>query len=524
MPILQDIFQFLNRGEHLTSKSISEFNLDSTILDFQKASVVANIFFNGIPTEAEKLFVNQVIADNNTIKKYHDILHGVKSTNSFEVNLLCLVLKNETVGKNRFTQLIKRIADKSIDKVFLSFLLMAIKHKGLKKEDMFALTISMSESGKTYDYRNNQSLDKRKIVRRYPTGALSEKIALIMPSLLMAFYEDLAISSPFLVAKSLSFTGGTWDKLSAIPGFKFPKQGKETTGCLKECGIAMTVTVEDFNPADKFLYQFRSVTNTVESHELIVSSIASKQINVPADSLILDIRYGEGAFLKDFLHAKELEKDLKEILGRYGIKSKGVFTEACQPNGSCIGNYWEVIEAIAIMKNRNKCFGFSFNRSGVEEQKKMVIDMTCELLALEFESIGKLNIQKVASKFFEEGAVIKSFYKLLKSHGVNDEVINAIKNDKTWVNNNFVENRIMSPKDGTLTEVKQKELGNFVNFELGGGFNDFMDKTNFFSGIKLEKRKMDKVKKGDILATVMHFDFVGEDLLQPNRYFRIDND
>ena len=196
-----------------------------------------------------------------------------------------------------------------------------IKFKGLGKDDTILFTREIAKSGKKFDYRNSKTLNRRKIISRYPTGALSEKIALIMPSLLFCLAKTYKFCSPFLIAKSLGYTGGTWDKLLSIPNFNFPLQGIETLNILKQCNVTMAVTKGNFNPVDRILYQLRSLTNTVDSFPLIVSSIGSKQLALPLDSLLLDIRYGSGTFLKTLNEAKLFYQYLFEITSSENIKT-----------------------------------------------------------------------------------------------------------------------------------------------------------------------------------------------------------
>lgn len=315
----------------------------------------------------------------------------------------------------------------------------------------------MSNSGKKFDYRNSPILNHRKLVRRYPTGAVSEKIALIMPSLLMCFSELLPLASPFLVAKSLSFTGGTWDKLSSIRGFSFPDQGIESINCLKEINVSMTVTKGDFNPADRILYQMRSLTNTVNSIPLIISSIASKQISNPVDSLILDIRYGENAFLKNIEEAKHFSAETERICNHFGIKCKSINTSTNDMFGSSIGNYWEVLESLAIMTNSNSFSNMDFTNKILSKQKAMVILMTVELINLEF-GIDKKEIEKKCDEYFNTGSVFNAFLKLIKSHGVQDNIINQLKSRILEKPTTIFMYELKAYKKGVIKKLDKKNL------------------------------------------------------------------
>lgn len=521
MPAIQDAFFAVNNKQHLTEELIHRLISDDKILAIQNASLISSIFLYDNPNEIELFYIGKVFNKNPSIKRYCKILLTNEPSGSFEEEFIFNVVKRIEIGISKFKLLVNRITQRSIDEIFLSVLLVAIKYRGMSVNDMVLFTKEMCGSGETFDYRNNEKINHRKIVRRYPTGALSEKIALIMPSLLMAFADSLAISSPFLVAKTLSFTGGTWDKLSSIPGFNFPENGIEALQILKECNVAMIVTNSDFNPADRFLYKFRSITNTVEAHELIVSSIASKQIGVPADSLIMDIRFGDGAFLKDIQEAKFLDSDLKSIFSQYNIKSKGILTDTMEPNGATIGNYWEVLEAIAIMKNESNSFGMSFNQKGIEQQKRLVIEMTSELICLEFPNLDKRVVARDADSFFKNGKVFRCFLKLVNNHQVSPVIINKIKNGQKWIDIDFIEGKIIADRDGILTKIDQKEIGSFINFELANGFDVLSREINPYSGMILAKRRNEGVRKGEVLATVMHSSAILDSNLECSKYFTI---
>jgi len=385
----------------------------------------------------------------------------------------------------------------------LTVILVLIKEFGLSKEDIEKLSVEMANSGRIFDYRDSNNLSDKLLLRRYPTGGVSEKTALIMPSLLKSLSHKFKIASPFLVAKTLSFTGGTWDKLSCIPGFKFPFAGEESLRMLEKGSVCMTVTNGEYNPSDKFLYQLRSITNTVNSLPLIVSSIASKQLANPVNNLLLDIRYGENTFLKTKSKALDFFKLTKSILEKYHIHTIAEYTDSSLINGSSIGNYLEVLESISLMKNQTEYSLYNFNEERIEFQRHLVIKFTSKILASCFD-FSKEEIEGICEEQFKRGEVFKSFIELLKNHGVSHDTIENIIHDKEFsrINGTF-SYPVMSKRAGTIHSIRTKNIGEYVNFQLKAGTNVFNNTKNYYNGFLIEKHIGQTVKKGDRLATII---------------------
>ena len=513
---LFDIFKLIDSclpiPDHIAENLISDL---SELPEFQLAAVAAQANFSRNKSLYKNVLNSLLIAKPN-IGKWLSFISKDDGEFSYEASLLRQVDQGVFIEEEDWRPLIDSLVNESVDKSFLAILLSLIKTKGLAADGTKTLTMAMWRSGVTYDYRNLAELNFKKSVRRYPTGALSEKIALIMPSLLMAFSERYPIVSPFTIGRSLSFTGGTWDKLSSIRGFKFPEQGEETISMLSKCGISMTVTSGYYNPADDFLYPFRSLTNTVRSQELIVSSIASKQLAVPADTLLVDVRYGDGAFILDMIQASSVATEICAVLEEHGIHCESVFTEADQPTGSAIGNYCEVLEAVIIMGGENYLSSY-VNPVGLLEQRRLVIDMTIQLLTATFSS-EQAELEEIASGFFNNGKVLSCFKKLLSCHGVDQSTIKMLLNSQKP--DHYLESFIYSTNEGSLQYIDQEKIGNLVNFRLGGCQNQFF-KTGeqLHGGFVLTKRLGETVERNELLATIFHTADLDLALLDPQLYF-----
>lgn len=437
-------------------------------------------------------YVSSVFPDHPAIKHFNSFY----SVSSGDADLL-KILKNTQNGKELGASNIELLINKCLSDdsimTFMSIWLMTVTIRGLCLEDTINLTIAMRDTGPTYDYRKNSDLGDRTIVRRYPTGALSEKTALILPSLLVCAADKYNIASPFLVAKSLGFTGGTWDKLSSIPGFTFPYPGEQTINTMKECGVAMTVTHGDLCPADRKMYQLRSETGTVESLELASSSIASKQLAVPADLLLLDVRYGPGAFFKKLNDAEILAKTIRDILNINGIKVEEKYIEMMQPNGSAIGNALEVCEAIAIISGNTSS---QWDNRALKEQKEIVLDYFALIIShARGEDFGQIRAK--ADKMFDNKDIVEGFKKLLSAHKVNAKTIESLLlSPEITLGIPKATLQIKSRKDGVLSRLDQRKLGSIVNHLLGEGANEYSQIRNRrVSGIVLKTRLNDKLKR-----------------------------
>ncbi len=377
-------------------------------------------------------------------------------------------------------------------------LMMLICAKGLGAEDTKALTDAMANSGATYDYRQCRELKHVRFIRRYPTGALSEKTALILPALIGAARATANVCSPFLVARSLGHTGGTWDKLSAIPGFKFPLPGDETVRALLACGIAMTVAHGDVNPADRIMYQLRSATGTVESIPLIVSSIASKQLSFPVHRLLLDVRMGADAFLKTKDEATKVGDLIASHLEPAGVTTTFTLTENTQPDGSTIGNALEVSEAIRVMGGGD----YRWDERGIIAQRLIVLDFFTKLMAAEFLDKTAQEWSRIALQLFQSGAVLEGFAGILRAHGVPPSTIEDLFTNPFRALTIPEPYPVVSKRSGVLRSIDQTALGEIVYRELGAGANMFQGTFSAQSGIVLSSRLGDFLRAGDTLCFV----------------------
>lgn len=488
-------YNLIRKGESLNKQLCNDIICSDEIKDFQLSSLLVMLYYkkcNDFEIELKKQIKKRI---GNI---YYEILEKNRIIKqNFEQEMIYLVKNQLPIGKGNFELLIKKYIEDNLDLNFFSFWLMVVVFEGLSEEDVGFFTEAMIQHDEIIDYRNYYKKNEYFFIRRYPTGGLSEKTALILPSLLAAASKDFKIKSNFLVAKSLGYTGGTIDKLSALDGFNPPYDKKIIKNILDEFGVVMSCTNKSIAYADKKLYSFRSITGTVESIPLIVSSIASKQLSIPCDYLLMDIRYGEFAFIKDKNKGQILGEALNKIFQENMQSSDFLLTKADKPTGDSIGNILEIIEALDIMKYK---FNTSlFKKESLYEQFEIVLKFFENLMS-HYEKKETNFWKDYAINLFKNRKVEESFYCLLKYHGVKFYEIEKLRKDSYEYIRERNMTKIVSSKAGFIKTIKYDDLGFFVNYYINS--LDFGKNSLSNGGIILKTDINETVEKGQTLCEV----------------------
>ena len=370
----------------------------------------------------------------------------------------------------------------------MSSLLMAICINGMCDNEIFDLVDIFIKSGDILDLSSIPGIK----VDKHSTGGVGDKVTLIVGPIV----ASLGIPVPKMSGRGLGHTGGTIDKLESIDGFNVSLTDEEFINQVKEIGLAVTGQTKNLCPMDKVIYALRDVTGTVASIPLIAVSIMSKKIAGGADKILLDVKVGDGALMKNEMDAKNLA-DLMERIGRfYGREVVCEITDMNTPLGDNIGNALEVIEAMDVLKGkmghlRDLCIDeasimISMAKNiNIEEAKKMVIET--------------LDSKKAYEKFLE----------FIKYQGGD---INKIKvSDKTI--------DVKSSKEGILNKIRTLNLG-MLSVTLGAGRQNKEDIIDYGVGIVLKKHINDHVNIGDTLCTLYVNDSNID--INPNDYFEIE--
>ncbi len=353
----------------------------------------------------------------------------------------------------------------------MSSLLMAICINGMTDEEVFSLTKIFVDSGDILDFDELGIL-----VDKHSTGGIGDKVTLIIAPIVAACGCPMMKMS----GRGLGYTGGTIDKLESIPGFRTNLTDEEIYEQIKKIGVVITGQTKDLAPMDKAIYALRDVTATVSSIPLIASSIMSKKIASGADKILIDVKVGKGALINNEEDAQKLCELMVKIGKIYHKEVRTKISNMNIPLGYAIGNSVEVLEAIDILKGK--------------ERDNYLVDL-CLDISSELVSMGK-NISKdealhLVKDALEKGYAYQKFLEIVKMQGGDLEKIQVSKKEKY----------IIADKTGILSNIDALELGKLA-ISLGAGRIQKDDKIDSSVGIRLHYLVGEKVRKGDVLATI----------------------
>lgn len=392
------------------------------------------------------------------------------------VDLILKKKNNLPLTEEEISYLIKGYVNNSIPDYQISALLMAICFNGLNEKEQVSLTKEMLESGEQVDLSKIDGI----CVDKHSTGGVGDKTTLVVGPLFAACGLKLAKMS----GRGLGHTGGTLDKLESIPGFQINISSEDFYKQVKEISLAVIGQTANITPADKKLYALRDVTGTVDSIGLIASSIMSKKLASGAKSIILDVKVGDGAFMKNIADAKELANAMIKIGKNYNRDMVVVLSDMEQPLGNMIGNSIEVIEAIEVLKGK-----------GPESFRNFCFDLVSELLLItkicgNKEDALKLINEKITSK----EALNKFKEMIIYQHG-NPNVVD----DYTLFPQASNKIPVISEKSGYVSKLNALEIG-LSAMLLGAGRENKNDIIDLSVGVELVKKVGSKVEKGEPLA------------------------
>ena len=353
----------------------------------------------------------------------------------------------------------------------MSSLLMAILLNDMTNDEIYSLTKYMADSGDRLDL----SPLGLNVVDKHSTGGVGDKTTLIIAPLVASCGVKVAKMS----GRGLGHTGGTIDKLESIPGFTVNLTEKEFLKQVNDIKVAITSQTENIAIADKKIYALRDVTGTVESIPLIASSIMSKKIALGAKKLVLDVKVGNGALIKNIEDARRLSKLMIDI-GKYnGIDVICVLTNMNVPLGTNIGNSLEVEEAIQILKD---------GKDG--SLKDLCIELASHMVSLGLDISYKSAKERVLEKL-DNGEAYKKFLELIERQHGN---INKLPKAKHAY-------KIKSVSAGYLTDINAYKLG-ILSMSLGAGRKNKEDKIDYSAGIIVNKNIGDYINKDDVIMTL----------------------
>lgn len=363
----------------------------------------------------------------------------------------------------------------------MSALLMAIYFKGMNNAETLSLTKTMLHSGIVVDTSqiNGFKVDK------HSTGGVGDKTSLILGPVVAA----CGVYVPMISGRGLGHTGGTLDKLEAIPGFNTQQSLENFISITKEIGTCFIGQTKDICPADKKIYALRDVTATVESLPLICASIMSKKIAEGIDGLVLDVKYGSGAFMKTAALATELAQNLMAIGKGYGKKVVSLITSMEQPLGRFAGNALEVFECVEIMKGRSHVGSNGYDL--YEDTRELSLQLSAQMIHLSGKTVTLNDAYTLAKDALISGRALAVFEKMCGKQSGNLSQLPTAKHKKT----------VSALKSGFLSSFQVEKIG-VSGLMLKAGRAKTDDIIDPVSGVEFHKKIGDSVVAGEAIYTV----------------------
>ncbi|RIW33574.1 pyrimidine-nucleoside phosphorylase [Bacillus salacetis] len=368
--------------------------------------------------------------------------------------------------------------DGSIPDYQASALTMAIFFQGMSERERADLTMSMVQSGDQIDLSAIEGVK----VDKHSTGGVGDTTTLVLGPLVAAVGVPVAKMS----GRGLGHTGGTIDKLEAVPGFHVEIDNDEFTRLVNENKIAVIGQSGNLTPADKKLYSLRDVTATVNSIPLIASSIMSKKIAAGADAVVLDVKTGAGAFMKELGDSQELAQAMVNIGNNVGRRTMAVISDMSQPLGFAIGNALEVKEAIDTLKGE-----------GPEDLTELCLTLGSHMVYLAGKAATLEQAREKLVSVIKDGSALNSFKLFLKSQGGDESVVD--EPEKLPKAAHVLE--LEAKEDGYVSEIIADAVGTAAMW-LGAGRATKESEIDLAVGLELRKKIGDKVQKGESLVTI----------------------
>ena len=362
------------------------------------------------------------------------------------------------------------IAEGCVADYQMAALAMAVCLKGMTTEETAALTDAMLRSGQVMTWSDAGGA----VVDKHSTGGIGDKVSLILAPLLAC--EGLRV--PMISGRGLGPTGGTLDKLEAIAGFRTDLPLAEMQRLTDEVGCVITGATAEIAPADKRLYGLRDVTATVESIPLITASIMSKKLAEGLDALVLDVKFGSGAFMKTREHAQTLAKSLVATGQRMNVKTSALLTDMNQPLGRMAGNANEVQESIDTLRGE-----------GPADLTELTLELGAEILCLTREDADRNEKLKSLEAQIDSGNAYEKFEQMVAAQGGSLSKLSPLAASQ----------EIRANTNGHIHSINTQQLGEAI-IELGGGRKVMTDKIDHHVGLEMLVRIGDEVEAGQPLV------------------------
>jgi pyrimidine-nucleoside phosphorylase len=359
----------------------------------------------------------------------------------------------------------------------MSALLMATAINGMTAEEMATLTQAMLRSGEQWHLRDSYDF----IADKHSTGGVGDKVSLVLSPWVAA----CGVKIGMLSGRGLGHTGGTLDKLEAIPGFNARLSREDFERSVAEAGCVISTSTEGIAPADKKIYALRDVTGTVESLPLITASIMSKKLAMGASGLILDVKTGSGAFMRIYQDSKALAQSLIAAAAGSGTRVEALITDMDRPLGVAAGNANEIVETIESLKGNGP--------ADLMEVTKAQAERTLVMSGKFDEASARRELDDALSS----GRALEQARRWIAAQGGNP----AIVDDYSLLPQPHVTIEVKAPRSGYITAMDTYHAGMFT-VDLGAGRKTANDTIDYAAGVLFDRKTGDEVKAGDVIARI----------------------
>ncbi len=381
----------------------------------------------------------------------------------------------EELAADELAELVLAYARDEVPDYQMAAWCMAVFFRGLTGAETHALTDAMIRSGDTLDLGAALA---RKVVDKHSTGGVGDKTSIAVGPIVAA------CGVPFgkMSGRGLGHTGGTLDKLESIPGFRVELSTEAFVGQVREIGLAIVGQSANLVPADKKLYALRDVTATVDIVPLIASSIMSKKLSAGADAILLDVKVGDGAFMKTLDDARVLAQAMLELGERAGREVVCLLTDMDQPLGCAVGNALEISEAVETLRG-----------DGPPDFTELVLDACARLLAFSDLGVGVEEGRIRAEATIGDGSALATYERWVRTQG-GDPELDALERAP-------VVREVAAPRSGVVRSLGALAVG-VAALELGAGRRTKADAIDHAVGVVCRAKRGDSVEAGDVLAEV----------------------
>ncbi|RED64169.1 pyrimidine-nucleoside phosphorylase [Cohnella lupini] len=392
-----------------------------------------------------------------------------------------LITKKRDGGElteTEINELIRGYTEGSIPDYQMSAMAMAIFFRGMTPQERADLTMAMVHSGETIDLSEISGIK----VDKHSTGGVGDTTTLVLAPLVASIGVPVAKMS----GRGLGHTGGTIDKLESIPGFHVEIDNRTFIELVNRNGVAVIGQSDNLTPADKKLYGLRDVTGTVNSIPLIASSIMSKKIASGADAIVLDVKTGDGAFMKEMSESEELAACMVDIGNRVGRRTIAVLSDMSQPLGNAIGNALEVQEAIDTLRG-----------IGPEDLTELCLTLGSHMAVLSGVASNEQEARELLAKSISNGQALEKFKTFISEQGGDASVVDRpelLPQAKFKI-------EVPSKEAGFIAKIAAENIG-LAAMLLGAGRATKESKIDLAVGIVLHKKIGDRVEAGESLATI----------------------